>query len=307
MKIAIMGAGGLGSYYGAMLARAGHAVAFIARGAHLRAMQQGGLHVESASVGSFDLPQVSATDDPGSVGPVDAVLMGVKAYDLEAACRAIAPLLGPATFVVPLLNGVDMAERIGALIGAQRVLGGTVFGSSNVIAPGQVRHVLNGPLVFGELAGGRSPRADALEAALKEAGVNAQQSADVRRELWRKYVLVAPLAGVSCLVRAPTRVVRSEPDIRALFADAMREVHALARASGVDVEADLVEKHLALVDSMSPQHTVSTLLDLRAGRRLELDAFQGTVVRLGRELAVPTPLNRVMYVAMKRFENGNPD
>jgi 2-dehydropantoate 2-reductase len=307
MRIAIMGAGGLGAYYGAMLARGGHDVGFIARGEHLRALQQQGLHVESAHVGDFHLPRVNASDDPAAIGPVDAVLMGVKAYDLESASKAIAPLLGAQTFVVPLLNGVDMAERIGAVVGAERVLGGTVFLSCNVIAPGRLRHVFNGPLVFGELGGGRSARADALESALREAGAAVQQSQAIRRDLWRKYVMVAALAGVSCVVRAPTQVVRSHPDIRALFADAMREVEALARASGVELEPDLVQQHLAFADSVSPQHTVSTLIDLRARRRLELDAFQGTIVRLGQRLGVPTPINRVLFVALERFENGPPE
>lgn len=307
MKIGIMGAGGLGAFYGALLARAGHDVAFIARGAHLQAIQRNGLDVRSPHLGDFHLAQVAATDDPATVGPADAVLMGVKAYDLEAASQAIKPMLGPETFVVPLLNGVDMAERIGAVIGEERVLGGTVFLSCNVIAPGCLRHVFNGPLVFGELAGGHSPRGDALETALREAGGAVEQSADVRRAVWRKYIMVSALAGVSCAVRAPTRVVAGDPDIRALFADTMHEVNALARASGVSLAPEVVEQHLAFAESVSPQHTVSTLIDLRAGRRLELDAFQGTIVRLGERLGVPTPVNRVLWTALKRFEAGTPD
>jgi len=139
MRIAIMGAGGLGGYYGAMLQRGGESVAFIARGAHLRALQHDGLRVDSAHVGDFHLPRVTATDDPATLGEMDVVLMGVKSYDLAAACNAIRPLLGAETFVVPLLNGVDMAERIGAAIGPGRALGATVFLSCNVIAPGHLR------------------------------------------------------------------------------------------------------------------------------------------------------------------------
>jgi 2-dehydropantoate 2-reductase len=306
MKVAIMGAGGLGAYYGGMLARAGEPVHFIARGPHLRALQSGGLRVESAHVGDFHLPKVSATDDPAAIGPVDAVLMGVKAYDLEAASRAMRPLLGADTFVVPLLNGVDIAERIGAVIGAERVLGGTVFISCNVIAPGTLRHVFNGPFIFGELAGGASARGDALAAALKGAGAIAEHSPQIRRELWRKYVLVCALAGVSTASRLSTRPMMADAGLRALFEAAMGEVTALAAASGVALDADVVQQHLAFAGQVSPQHTVSTLIDLRAGRRLELDLFQGTMVRLGEKLGVPTPIHRVLYALLKPHADGAP-
>jgi 2-dehydropantoate 2-reductase len=306
MKFAIMGAGGLGAYYGGMLARAGQPVHFIARGAHLQALQRDGLHVESAHVGDFHLPHVEATDDPARIGPVDAVLMGVKAYDLEAASRSIAPLLGAQTFVVPLLNGVDMAERIGAVVGAERVLGATVFLSCNVIAPGRLRHVFNGPLVFGEPGGGRSPRAEALEAALRAAGVAAQLSENVQRDVWTKYVMVAALAGTSGTTRLATRNMMADPDARAVFESALREIVALGRASGVALAPDVEAQQIAFADNVSPQHTVSLLLDLRAGRRLELDIFQGTVVRLGRRLGVPTPINAVLYAALKPHADGAP-
>ena len=307
MRIAIMGAGGLGAFYGAMLARAGHDVHFIARGEHLRALQSAGLHVESPHVGDFHLASVQATDDPAAIGAVDAVLMGVKAYDLAPATAAIRPLLGAETFVVPLLNGVDMAERIGAEIGAERVLGGTCFASSNVIAPGRVRHVLDAPLLFGELAGGTSPRADALAAAFAGAGVNAAQSTDIRRELWHKYIVVSPLAGVCSVVRLPTQAMAAQPAARELYAGMAREVDALARASGVAIADDAVDNALAFVDRMGPQHTVSTLLDLRAGRRLELDAMVGTVVRLGEELRVPTPIARVLWLCLRPYAEGPPE
>ncbi len=304
MRIAIMGAGGLGAYYGAMLQRGGESVAFVARGAHLRALLSDGLRVDSPHIGDFHLPHVTATDDPATLGTMDAVLMGVKSYDLPAACEAIRPLIGAGTFVVPLLNGVDMAERIGAVIGPGRALGGTVFLSCNVIAPGHLRHVFNGPFVFGELAGGRSARADALEAALLHAGVAARQSEAIRTELWRKYIMVAALAGTSGTTRLATRQLMADADTRALFVAAMREGEALARASGVLLEPDIVAQHIAFADGVSPQHTVSLLLDLRAGRRLELDTFQGTIVRLGEKLRVATPVNRMLYAALKLHADG---
>lgn len=306
MKFAIMGAGGLGALYGGLLARAGETVHFIARRAHLEALRNDGLHVESPHVGDFHLPAVDATDDPGTLGPVDVVLMGVKAYDLDSASEAIRPLLGPETYVVPLLNGADIAERIGAVIGPERVLGGTVFASSNVMAPGRVRHVLNAPFLFGELAGGRSARGDALESVLRAAGANARQSEDIRADVWRKFVFVAALAGASSVTRLATKDLVTDPDTRRLFVDTMTEVAALARALDMALEPDLVDRHLALADEMNPLHTVSMLLDLRAGRRLELDIFQRTVVRLGEELGVPTPVNRVLYAALKPSEHGAP-
>jgi 2-dehydropantoate 2-reductase len=311
MKFAIMGAGGLGCYYGGMLARAGETVHFIARGAHLEALQRDGLHVESAHVGDFHLPRVHATDDPATIGPVDTVLMGVKAYDLAAACEAIRPLLGAETVVVPLLNGADMAERIGAAIGtgtgAGRVLGGTCFASSNLTGPGRVRHVLNAALLFGELGGGHSARGESLEATFRNAGVNAGQSGDIRRDLWHKYIIVSPLAGVCSVARLATRRMAALAETRALYEEAAGEVHAVARAAGVHVADDAVAKAMAFIDSVGPQHTVSTLLDLRAGRRLELDAMVGTVVRLGAQLGVPTPVSRVLHHALKPYENGPPE
>jgi 2-dehydropantoate 2-reductase len=306
MKVAIMGAGGLGAYYGGMLARAGQPVHFIARGAHLQALQRDGLHVESAHVGDFHLPSVNATVDPATIGRVDAVLMGVKAYDLEAASHAIRPLLGADTFVLPLLNGMDMADRIGAVVGMERVLGGTVILSCNVIAPGRIRHVFNGPLKFGELAGGRSARAGALEAAFHAAGVLAEQSENILREIWHKYIVVSPLAAVSSVVRLPTHQIAAHPDTRALYEGVAREVEALARASGVAVDADCVAQAMAFIDGVSSQHTVSTLLDLRAGRRLELDAMLGAAVRLGQRLGVPTPIANVLHAALRPYENGPP-
>jgi 2-dehydropantoate 2-reductase len=306
LRIAVMGAGGLGAYYGGMLARAGHPVHFIARGAHLAALRQGGLHVESPHVGDFHLPHVDATDDPATIGPVDWVLVGVKAYDLEAASRALRPLLHDGTSVLPLLNGMDMAERIGAVIGPQRVLGGTVILSCNLAGPGRIRHVFNGPLKFGELAGGRSDRTGALEQAFRAAGVLAEAADDVRREIWHKYIVVSPLAAVSSVVRLATRQVAAHPDTRALYEGAAREVHALARASGVAVAEDAVARALAFIDGVSAQHTVSTLLDLRAGRRLELDALLGAAVRLGERLRVPTPICRVLHAALRPYEDGPP-
>ncbi len=306
MKVAVMGAGGLGGFYGGMLARAGEEVHFIARGAHLQAMRSDGLGVESRHVGDFHLESVSATDDPGSIGPVNLVLMGVKSYDLEDASGAILPLLEGDGFVVPMLNGVDNAERIGAVTGMEKVVGGVVFASSNITAPGRVRHELDAPFLFGELLGGRSPRCDALEAVFHNAGVNAAQSERIRTELWHKYTLVSPLATVCAVVRLPTRAMAAQPEARSLYERLTREVEAVGRASGVEMDEGIVERVLGMIDSMGTQHTVSMLLDLRAGKRLELEAMVGTLVRLGEQLGVPTPVAGVLYLALKPHEHGPP-
>ena len=318
MKIAIMGAGGLGALYGGLLARAGERVHFIARRAHLAALRERGLSVQSAPLGDFHLPQVMATEDPAEIGPVDVVLMGVKAYDLPAASAAIRPLLGPQTYVVPLLNGVDIAERIEAALnagadppaearsGGGRVLGGVCFASSNIIAPGQLRHVFDGPLLFGALDGRPDARAEALETALRKAGANARQSPDIRVDLWRKFVMVAALAGASSATRLATRALVADPDTRSVFVEAMGEVAALAQARGVTLDADVVARHLAFADGVNPQHTASMLLDLRDGRRLELDIFQRTILRLAAEAGVSTPVNRLLYAVLKPHEHGAP-
>jgi len=311
MKIAVMGAGGLGAYYGGMLARAGAEVHFIARGKHLEAMRREGLTVESPHVGDFHFSSLSATDSPADLaaasGTMDVVLMGVKAYDLEEASQAITPLVGANTFVLPLLNGVDAAERIGAVLGMDRVVGGVVFMSANVIAPGKIRHVLEAPIIFGELSGGLSARCTALESAFSNAGLRVKQSESIRRELWHKYVLVSPMAAVSSAARLRTQAMVTRPDLRALYMEAAREVKAVARASGVDVDEDCVEQALGHVDSVGPRHTVSMLLDLWAGKRLELEAMVGAVVRLGAKHHVPTPVSQTLYHVLKPHENGPPE
>ncbi|MCH8885986.1 MAG: 2-dehydropantoate 2-reductase [SAR324 cluster bacterium] len=220
---------------------------------------------------------------------MDVVLMAVKTLDLEAACTAIQPLMGPETFVVPLLNGADIAERIGDVIGLERVLGGTTFASSNLIAPGRARHVANAILHFGELGGDLSARGDALRAIFENAGLITEHSDDIRREVWEKFILVSPMAGVSSVIRLPTRFIASIPEIRTLYEEAAQEVTAVARAAGIVVAEDIVARVLSFIDKLPPRHTVSTLLDLRARRRLEPDAMVGTVVRMGAELGVQTP------------------
>lgn len=309
MKIAIMGSGGVGGFYGARMAQAGHDVTFIARGAHLEALQSSGLKVESPTLGQLVLPKVNATDDPATVGPVELVLLTVKSYDLEAACTAMAPMVGPDTAILPFLNGIDIAERAGAALKAagapsDGVLGGAVYVFATRVGPGHVRHIGLDRPIFGGMAGGTSPRVEAVHAMLTGAGIPAELSTDVRKDLWTKFVGLNALSGVASIARASADVLVTHPATRALLADSAGEAIAVATAQGVKLDPGLADQVLALVESLAPGSKPSMLVDLENGRRLEMEALQGTLVRMGAEAGVPTPVNRVIHAALTPYVNG---
>ncbi len=305
MKIAIMGAGGIGALYGGRMARAGEDVTFVARGPHLAALKARGLRVESESLGDIVVPQITATDDPAQIGPVDLVWMTIKAYDLEQATRQIAPLIGPETVVIPLLNGVELAERIGAVVGMAHMMGGAVAVSAAIVEPGLVRHVAMDRLVFGELSGGTSPRAEAIQAMMTGAGIPSELSHDIQKEIWIKYLRLNTFAGMAALTRMPLGATLADPDVRAMAVECMRETELIARKKGVAIAegtsealiAEAVEKMAAVKPSM--------LFDLERGRRLELDIFQGAAVSMGREVGVPTPVNSFIHTALKPHAAGS--
>ena len=299
-----MGAGGVGGLYGGRIAKAGEDVTLITRGTHLKALQQNGLRVNSAIHGDFELPTVKATDNPASVGLVDLVLMSVKTYDLEEASRAIAPMIRKDTVVIPLLNGVDIAERVSAVAGMEHVLGGAVYATANIVEPGVVRHVAGDGLFFGELKGGISARGEAIHRMFAAAGIQAELSSDVRKDIWGKFVGIAALSGVYSVVRVPGSVVAADPDTRALLVASMREVMELANKQGINLDESVVGKFLSLLDNAPPDWKPSMLVDLEQGRRLEVEAVQGTVIRLGEELGVPTPVNSFLYAALKLHADG---
>ena len=301
-----MGAGALGGFYGGMLARAGEDVTFLARGEHLAQLREKGLRVESPHLDDFHLPRVKASDDPAAAGRVELVLVGVKAYDLENASHAIRSLIGPDTSVLPLLNGVDIAERIGAVVGAEHLLGGVVYLSAMIARPGVIRVVRLDRLLFGEMGGGASARCEAILAVMERAGIPAEVSRDIRAEVWRKFVLVNAVAGLASLARSGMVPIMADRDTRALLEGAMREVEALAQAQAIHLDANLCEQHMALADTLPAEYKPSMLLDLERGRKLELDALQGTAVRLGRQLGVATPINAVIYGALKLYAGGRP-
>jgi 2-dehydropantoate 2-reductase len=304
MRIAIMGAGGIGGYYGGLLARAGNDVTFIARGAHLEAIQQRGLHVESVH-GDFQVLAARATGDPVEVGPVDLVLVSVKTYDLDAAAQAARPLVGPETVVLPLLNGLDAAERLAAELGEEPVLAGLAHISSAIAEPGLVRQI--SPLrriTFGERSGEITPRAERIRDVLDESGIEAVLTPAIDVALWEKFIFIASISGVCCLSRQPVGVVVAMPELRSLYEDALREVEAVARTRGVSLTPDIVQRTLRMTEGFAPQTKPSLLVSLEAAQRLELEAMIGTVVRYGRAASVPTPIHRVVYAALKPCAEG---
>lgn len=299
VRIAVFGTGGVGGYFGGRLAQAGHAVAFIARGAHLRTLRERGLRVDSVA-GDFAVAPVEATDDPAAAGIVDVVLVCVKAWQVPDAARALPPLLGPETFVVPLENGVEAADQLAAVVGAPRVVGGLCRIVSFLAGPGHIRHVGAVPRVeFGERGGQASARVEALRAAFQAcSGVSVGTPPDIAVALWEKFQFIAPFSAVAAVTRMPAGVVRSVPETRRLLEAATREVLALARARGVALSDDSVTRTLAYVDGLPEDATASMQRDILEGRPSELEAQTGTIVRLGREAGVPVPANEFLYASL---------
>ena len=302
-----MGAGGVGSYMGALLARAGAEVTLICRGAHLAAIRADGLRVTGPD-GLVAVTDIAATDDPAAVGPVDVVVQSVKLYDLAAASQQLRPMIGPATTLVPVQNGVTAPEEIGAIVGPMHVVGGVVFINSTVVAPGVVhcKSDINS-LIFGELDGRASQRVAAFREVCVSAGIDARVSDSVQTEQWRKFVPVAGLSAISCLSRQPIGPIREDRKLRALYRQAMTEVVALATAKGVTLESGIVDHMLTLAERYQPDAKVSMLEDLEAGKPLELDWLSGYVSREARQLGVSTPFHDVAYACLKPLAGGRTD
>ena len=297
-----MGVGGVGGYYGARLAAAGREVVFVTRGAALAALRRDGLRVDSVR-GDVWVRDVVATDDPSGEAPVDAVLLAVKTWQVAEACEAARPRLGPGTVVVPLQNGVDAPSLAARVVGGGRVLPGTVKVFAETVGPGHVQHGSGpGTVTVGEWAGGPSARLARLGQALDVPGVESEPVDDVWAALWTKFLFVAPLGAVGAVTRAPVGVLRSEPETRALLVRAMREAEAVGRARGVALAPDVVDRMLAFLDAHDPSSTTSLHRDVVAGRPSELEAWPGAVVRLGREVGVPTPVNGALYDVLLPLE-----
>lgn len=298
MKIMIMGSGGVGAYYGGLLAKQGNDVTFIARGAHLEALRTKGLQVKSVH-GDFAIVPAQATDDPAKVGQVDLILFCVKTYATDEAVEAIRPAIGPQTTVISLQNGVDAIERIGKVVGVEHVLGGVTQISSAIESPGVVRQASQfRRIVFGELDGTISKRAQSIEKALKETGVTVEITQTIYKALWAKLVFIAAASGLGSLTRLPMGDYRAVPETRVMIVSLMREVEVVARAKGIALDADVVEKSLAFMDAAAPQIKASMQLDVAMGRCTELEAMIGVIGRQGRELGVPTPTADFIYAAL---------
>ena len=304
MRIAVVGAGGVGGAFGAALAKAGADVIFIARGAHLAAMKDKGLRIEGGR-GETHLLPTQATDDPTAVGPVDFVLFCVKLWDVESAGEHIRPLVGPATAVIPLQNGIDAPERLVPILGPQAVMGGVAQISASIVEPGVIRQVGTFMrMVFGELDGSRSVRGEALLAMCEKAGFEAVLSDRIVSELWMKFILLATNASLLSLVRQPIGKVRDDPDLQQQWIAAYSEVIAVGKARGVALPDDALDRALAFNGSAPPAMKPSMALDLERGNRIELPWLGGKVVALGRQLGVPTPLHSLMYAALKPYVMG---
>ena len=304
LKIAVMGAGAVGGYFGARLAAGGTDVTFIARGAHLRAIRENGMQVRSP-LGDVTIDPAKATDDPGEVGPVDIVLLMVKLYDVAAAAERIRPMLGPGTGAVALQNGVDAPDILGNAIGREHVLAGSVYIPAMIEEPGVIAHGGDfAKAVFGELDGDRSDRAEALLRAFRDAGVDAEITDDVEATLWTKFVLLSAVSATNAITRGTTHPVLQDPDMRRMFTDALRETEAVARARGVALAPDIVARQLAMAEAFPADVKASLLQDLEAGKRLEVEYLSGTVARLGAEHGVATPVHSTIYAALKPFMNG---
>jgi 2-dehydropantoate 2-reductase len=298
MRIAVIGAGGVGGYFGGRLAQAGHDVTFIARGATLAALQKHGLRVESI-LGDFALERVQVTDDPASVGPVDAILTAVKAWQIAEAAANLQPMLAAETIVVPLENGIDAPDVLANVIGREHVAGGLCAIVSFVVEPGHVRHAASEPIVmFGELDNRRSDRLERLREAFASAGVNAEIPADIHRSMWTKFLFIATMSGIGALTRVPVGVWRSDPEIRSLVSRSLHEVVELARARGVDLGEEAIQRTWQRYDALAPDATSSMQRDIMEGKPSELDAQLGAIVRLASEHGVAVPITSILYHAL---------
>ena len=294
MRIAIMGSGGLGGFFGAKLVQGGAAdVHFVARGQHLEAMRRNGLRIEGPE--PLHVTGLNVTADPREIGGADVVMLCVKLWDTEAAIEQIRPLVGPQTTVISFQNGVLKDQYLRAAFPAQQLMGGVGYVATTIAEPGVIRQT--GPmqrLLFGEFDGSRSPRGEALLAACLAGGIKAELSTEILREIWQKYVFLVGLSGTTTTIRKPIGPIRSNPQTRAFLLDVMREVVAVGRAHGVALPQDYAQVRLQLADDVSPDMTSSMHHDLQRGHRLEVRWLAGGVVELGAAKGVTTPLNRAI-------------
>jgi len=309
MRFAILGSGAVGGYYGAKLARAGHAVTFIARGAHLAAIRQRGLAIRSPMLGDFTV-HAPAEEDTTRVGHVDVVLVAVKAYDNPTALPLIAPMLGPDSVVLTVQNGLGSAADVAAVVGEAPVLGGTTYIASALTEPGVIEQTgTHRRIVFGEVFGElprQSARVRAIHGALNSADIQSEAVDDGRVPIWEKFIFLVTLAGFTGASRLPIGPVWADPEIREQFLEGCREVERVARAEGVAVRADVIDRITTYVAAIPGTMRSSLLIDLSQGKRIEVEALQGSIVRRARAIGVPVPIMSTLYALLKPYAAGPP-
>jgi len=302
MRISIFGTGGVGGYFGGRLAQAGEDVTFIARGEHLRAIRDTGLKVDSLN-GDFVVYPARATDNVGEAGLVDLVIVGVKAWQVPEAARAMKPMVGPQTTVLPLQNGVDASGQLAAELGVDRVIGGLCKIVSFVTAPGHIRHAGFAPsVVIGEMDNRRTDRIVTIHEMFSHAGIDTAIADDINVALWMKFLFIASFSGIGAIASAPAGQLRSDPDLRAQMLRAMKEIYALAQAQGINLPEKVIETVMAGVDALPADATSSMQRDIAAGKPSELESQNGAVVRMARETGVAVPTHQSIYDSLKPFE-----
>lgn len=307
MRVAVLGSGAVGGYYGAKLARAGHDVTFIARGAHLQALRERGMEIRSPAVGDFTV-RARAHEDTSDVGIVDLVIVAVKAYDNATALPMLGPMLGPDTTVLTLQNGVDSVGEVAAAAGEDRTLGGTTYIATALSSPGVIEQTgTHRRIVFGEVFG-RLPRVTdrvtTIQQAMVAADIQAEAADDGRIPIWEKFIFLVALAGFTGATRLPIGPVWEDPFIREQFLNGCREVEAVARAEGVGVAADRIQQIENYVGSIPGTMRSSLLIDLAQGKKIEVEALQGSVVRRAARLGVSVPIMSTLYAVLKPFAAG---
>jgi 2-dehydropantoate 2-reductase len=309
MRFAILGSGAVGGYYGAKLARAGHAVTFIARGAHLAAIRQRGLAIRSPMLGDFTV-HAPAEEDTTRVGHVDVVLVAVKAYDNPTALPLIAPMLGPDSVVLTVQNGLGSAADVAAVVGEAPVLGGTTYIASALAEPGVIEQTgTHRRIVFGEVFGElprQSARVRAIHGALNSADIHSEAVDDGRVPIWEKFIFLVALAGFTGASRLPIGPLWADPEIREQFLEGCREVERVARAEDVAVRADVIDRITTYVAAIPGTMRSSLLIDLSQGKRIEVEALQGSIVRRARAIGVAVPIMSTLYALLKPYAAGQP-
>jgi 2-dehydropantoate 2-reductase len=303
VRIAIVGSGGVGGYFGGRLAEAGADVTFIARGEHLAALRRNGLRVESPA-GDLALEPVRAVETPAEVGPVDIVLFAVKLYDTLGALATLPSLIGPSTMVVPLQNGIDTVDTLRETVGGRHVAGGTCYLAAVIRAPGIIRHTAMGKMIFGPLEGTHAPQLEQLLEVCKHARFEAELSRQIEVDIWSKFVRLTVFSGMTAVTRCPIGLLRDDPDLSAMMQAATLESIVVARASGISLPPTLLEEIDAATAALPPQARSSMLEDLERGRPLELPWLSGAVVRLGERHNVATPIHRFITAVLTPHVGG---